>query len=59
MQQVDEDPQPLLDDRMGAASFDIDDEADATRIVLMAGIVETGRDRWSSHRNGVLSRTGM
>src|SRR6185295_4298855 len=59
VQQVDEDLQALLDDRVGAASFDIDHEPDATRIVLVAGIVETGSDRWSSHRDGVLSRTAI
>ena len=41
VQQVDQDAQPLLDNRVRAAALDVDDEADAAGIVLVDGIVQT------------------
>ena len=41
VQQVHQDPQPLLDNRVRAAALDVDDEADAAGIVLVDGIVQT------------------
>ena len=43
MQQVDQDLQRLLHDRVRLAALDVDDEADAAGVVLVLGIVETGR----------------
>jgi len=40
VEQVDENLEGLADDRVGLASLDVDDEADATGVVLVAGIVE-------------------
>ena len=40
VQQVDEDLQPLLDDAVRAAALDVDDEADAAGVVLVARIVQ-------------------
>src|SRR6185503_17989767 len=42
VEQVDQDPQALLDDAVRAPSLDVDDEADAARVVLVARIVEAG-----------------
>ena len=41
VQQVDQDAQPLLDDRVRPAALDVDDEADAAGVVLVAGVVQT------------------
>src|SRR5262249_45894147 len=40
VQEVDEDEQTLADDRVRLASFDVDHEADAARIVLVRGVVQ-------------------
>src|SRR5437870_1681128 len=45
MQQVDEDAQPLLDNRVRPAAFDVDDEADAAGIVLVGRVVQTDTAR--------------
>ena len=45
VQQVDQDAQPLLDDRVRAAALDVDDEADAAGVVLVDGIVQTDSPR--------------
>ena len=59
MEQVDEDLKGLAHYGVLAAALDVDHEADAARVVLVAGIVETGGGRWGRHRNGVLSRTAI
>ena len=43
VQQVDQDLQSLLDDRVRAAALDVDDEADAAGIVLVRGVVQSRR----------------
>ena len=43
MLEIDQQLQPLLDDGVRAASFEVDDEADAARIALEAGVVKTLR----------------
>src|SRR4029450_3735543 len=50
VQQVDEDLQTFLDDGMRPASLDVDDEADAAGVVLVAWVVQTRGGRWSGDR---------
>ena len=45
MQQVDEELQRLLDDRVRAHAFDVHDEPDSTRVFLVARVVESLRGR--------------
>jgi hypothetical protein len=51
MEQVDENLQRLFDDRMRPLTFDMDDEAHATRIVFVGGIVQSlgGGQSWDLH----------
>jgi hypothetical protein len=41
MEEVDEDPQGLTDDRVRSLSPDVDDESDAAGVMLMCRVVET------------------
>ena len=45
VQEVDEDAQPLLDDGVRPAAFDVDDEADAAGVVLVDRVVQTDGGR--------------
>jgi hypothetical protein len=49
MGEVDEDLQPFFDDIVRLLAFDIDDETDATGIVLVSRIVETLLNWESDH----------
>ena len=46
--QVDEHLEGLPDDRVRAAALDVDDEADAAGVVLVARVVEASGGRWQS-----------
>ena len=55
MIEVDEDLQPLFEDRMRLAVLHVGDEADAARVVLVGGVVETlgaGQKRVSAAGQG-------
>jgi hypothetical protein len=47
VKQVDEYPERLLDNRVRAVTFHVNDEPDATRVVLLGGIVKSLRRRQS------------
>jgi hypothetical protein len=47
MQQVDQELERLLHDRVGAPPFDMDDEPDAARITFVIGRIESLRGHFS------------
>ena len=53
VQQVDEHPQPLFDDRVRTLAFDVRDEPDATGVVLVARIVQACGSGWTLDRRQV------
>jgi hypothetical protein len=55
MEQVDENRECSADDRVGAPPFDVHDESDAARVVLVAGVVKPLSRRRSGHDWSTLS----
>jgi hypothetical protein len=55
MEQVDEDREGSAHDRVGAPPFDVHDESDAARVVLVAGVVKPLSGRRSGHGWSTLS----
>jgi hypothetical protein len=53
MQQVDENPQPLLNHPMRAAPFDVDDKPDAACVVFEGGVVQADGGRRSGNTHNV------
>jgi hypothetical protein len=51
VQQVDEHAQALLHHFMRAASLDVDDEPDATRVVFEAWVIQANGERRSGNRH--------
>src|SRR6187402_1830213 len=51
MKQINQDLERLLDNRVGALAFDVHDEADAARIMLVSGVVQSLRwgQTWHLH----------
>src|SRR2546426_8028891 len=51
VQEVDQHQQALADDRVGLAALDVDHEADAARVVLVGGVVQTLRGNFADGRD--------